>query len=74
MEKYECTDKELEAFRNKIKYESMTVMRIDKISNFYHKFDDLCSFQGEMIRNDSIPAENHILMAIYEELLKGVYL
>ena len=74
VEKYECTDKELEAFRNKIKYESMTVMRIDKISNFYHKFNDLCYFKGEMIRNDSIPAENHILMAIYEELLKGVYL
>lgn len=73
LEMYHCTNEELTAFRNKIKYESMTVMRIDYISNFYHKFDDLCYFKGELIRNDEIAADNHILDAIYAELLKGVY-
>lgn len=74
LEMYHCTEKELEAFRNKIKYESMTVLRIDKLSNYYQQFEDLCYFKGELIRNDSIAADNHLLIAIYAELLKGVYI
>jgi len=74
VEEYNCTDEELDAFREKIKYESMTVMRIDKMINYYHKFDDLCYFKGELIRNTEIAADYHILEAIYLELLKGVYI
>lgn len=74
VEEYVCTDEELEAFNRKITYESMTVMRIDTISNYYHKFDDLKYFKGELIRCDNINADYHILIAIYSELMKGVFL
>ena len=74
IEWYECTSKELEAFRNKIKYESMTVQRIDTIAYFYHKYDELKYFKGELIRNEKIAGDNYIFSAIYYELLKGVYL
>ena len=74
VEQYDCTEEELEAFRQKIKFESMTVMRIDQMINYYHKFDELCYFKGELIRNDIIASDSHILAIIYEELLKGVYI
>lgn len=74
LEWYECTETEMLAFAEKIKYESMTVMRIDQMSNYYHEFDELCYFKGELIRNTNIASDNHVLMAIYEELLKGVYI
>lgn len=74
VERYQCTSEEKEAFRRKIEFESMTVMRIDKISNFYNKFSKLCYFKGELIRNETIAGDFHILSAIYAELLKGVYI
>ena len=74
LEIYTCTDKELEAFINKIKYESMTVMRIDTMRYYYHKFNELCYFKGELIRNDMIACDYHILMAIFDELMRGVFL
>ena len=72
LEFYTCTDKEKKAFENKIKYESMTVMRIGTISEF--KTNTPHYFKGELIRNDEIADDSHILNAIYEELLKGVYI
>lgn len=74
LEVYAPTQKEMDAFELKIKYESMTVLRIDKMSNFYHKFDDLCYFKGELIRNETIATNNRVIMALYDELLKGVYI
>lgn len=74
VEKYSCTDKELQAFKDKIKYESMTVMRIDKMRNFYNKYEELCYFKGELIRTDDIAADSHIVDVIYQELMKGVFL
>lgn len=74
IERYDCTSKELEAFQNKIKYESMTVQRIDTIAYFYHKYDELKYFKGELIRNEKIAGDNYIFSTIYYELLKGVYL
>lgn len=74
VEQYDCTSDELIAFHRKIEFESMTVMRIDIMSNFYRHFDKLCYFKGELIRNDKIATSTHVLLAIYNELLKGVYL
>ena len=74
IEQYKCTYEEKVAFKEKINYESMTVMRIDKLINFYNKFDKLCYFKGELIRNTEIAGDYHILQAIYAELLKGVYI
>ena len=74
IEEYSCSDKELEAFENKIKYESMTVMRIGTLSEFMNFNGELNYFKGQLIRNDEIADDPHILNAIYEELLKGVYI
>lgn len=74
IEEYNCTSIELEAFRQKIKYESMTVLRIDTLFNYYNKFEDLCYFKGELIRNEQIASDNYIYEAIYAEFLKGVYI
>ena len=74
IEVYSCSEKELKAFEDKIKYESMTVMRIGTLEEFMNFDDDIHYFKGILIRNDEIADDNHILNAIYEELLKGVYI
>ena len=74
IEEYVCSEKEMEAFKAKIKYESMTVMRIGTIKEHAEYDAELNYFKGSLIRNDSIADDPHILNAIYEELLKGVYI
>lgn len=74
IETYSCSDEEMSAFEDKIKYESMTVMRIGTLSQFANFDSDLHYFKGMLIRNDEIADDTHVLNAIYEELLKGVYI
>ena len=74
LEYYTCTDKEKEAMRLKLKYESMTVMKIGYFGDFYNRFDEPKYFKGELIRCDEIADDNHILEAIYSEIMKGVYM
>ena len=74
IEVYKCSDQELKAFEDKIKYESMTVMRIGTLEEFMNFDDDIHYFKGALIRNDEIADDSHVLNAIYEELLKGVYI
>ena len=74
IEVYWCSDQELQAFENKIKYESMTVMRIGTLQDFISQDSELHYFKGALIRNDDIADDAHVLNAIYEELLKGVYI
>ena len=74
LEYYTCTDEEKEALENKILYESMTVMRIETLGNYYNAFESPRYFKGELIRNEVIEEDNHLFEAIYTELLKGVYI
>lgn len=74
LEYYTCTDKEKQALKDKIKWESMTVMRIGTLSEFMNFNGQLNYFKGELIRNDVITEDNHMLEAIYSEILKGVYI
>lgn len=74
VERYCCTDEEIQVYRDKIEFESMTVMRIDHLSNYVNKYNKLCYFKGELIRNDLISEETYFLEAIYAELMKGVYI
>lgn len=74
VEEYSCSDEELEAFEKKIKYDSMTVMRIGTIREFANFNGEINYFKGQLIRNDEIAEDPHTLNAIYEELLKGVYI
>ena len=74
IEEYCCSDEELKAFENKIRYESMIVMRIGTIKEFSNFNSNLNYFKGSLIRCDDIADDTHLLNAIYEELLKGVYI
>lgn len=74
LEYYTCTDKEKEAMRLKLKYESMTVMKIGYFGDFYQRYEELKYFKGELIRCDDIADDTHILEAIYAEIMKGVYM
>lgn len=74
LEYYTCTDKEKQALKDKIRWESMTVMRIGTLREFMNFGGEINYFKGELIRNDLIADDSHILNAIYEELLKGVYI
>ena len=74
LEYYTCTDTEKEALENKLKYESMTVMRIGLFGDFWRIDSELRYFKGELIRNDEIAEDNHVFEAIYTEIAKGVYM
>lgn len=74
LEYYTCTEQEKQALKDKIKWESMTVMRIGTLSEFMNFNGQLNYFKGELIRNDVIAEDNHMLEAIYSEILKGVYI
>lgn len=74
LEYYTCTDQEKEALRLKLKYESMTVMKIANFGDFYRAYNELKYFKGELIRCDDIADDNHMLEAIYSEIMKGVYM
>jgi hypothetical protein len=52
----------------------MTVMRIGTIREFANFNGEINYFKGQLIRNDEIAEDPHTLNAIYEELLKGVYI
>ena len=74
LEIYSATEEEQEALINKIAYESMTVMRIDKMINYYQAYDTPRYFKAELIRNTLFSGDSHHLEAIYGELMKGVYI
>lgn len=69
VEIYECTKEEKEAYVNKITYDGMTVGKIDKMSNYDSGF-----FKGQLIRNESLAIDNHVMNEINNELMKGVYI
>ena len=72
IEFYSCTDEEKEAFKEKLKYESMTVMRVGTIQDYITSEEHY--FKGELIRVENVKGSTEIVQAIYEELLKGVYI
>lgn len=74
IEYYTCTEQEKTALENKILFESMTVMRIGYVRDYYGIFGEPRYFKGELIRNTELAEDNHIFEAIYAELLKGVYI
>lgn len=69
LEFYDCTYREKQALRNKIKYNGMTVMAIGTMSDYGPGY-----FKGKLIRLEGIADDFHIINAISSELNKGVYL
>ena len=88
LEYYTCTDREKEAFANKVAWNGMTVMAIGKINEYinnswsYNDIESKGYIKGQLIRLE-LPIEHkeglhsedyHVINAISGELYKGVYI
>lgn len=75
IEKYTCTDEEIEIFREKLKYEGMTVNAIGKIADYIDKLNDEFTFiKGKIIRLDSINEDSHFAYELAQEIEKGLFI
>lgn len=83
LEYYTCTEAEKEAFIQKLRYNGMTAMFIDKPINYsrneyrFHGdalYEDLGYFKGVPIRLEEISDDYHMAKTVAEELNKGVYM
>lgn len=74
LEYYTCTDVEKQALRNKLRYNGMTVNRIDIMNNFIQTEPSF--MKGKLIRFEDFPdgEDYHILSCLADELYKGVYI
>ena len=73
IEIYECTEVEKEAYYLKLKYNGMTVSKIDTIES-YKSSDNSNYFRAKLIRLVNISEDNHYVETINEELMKGVFI
>ena len=69
LELYSATDWEKETFKRKLKYTGYTINRIAKIKEYY----DNSTFIKGMIIKCELLNDTHVLNALYEEFVKGVY-
>ena len=69
LEYYTCSETEKEALRMKIQYEGMTVGIVDHLGNYMGGG----YIQADLIRNEAIIEDSHLLDDVYIELTKGVY-
>lgn len=72
IEKYDCTPIEKQAFKNKLYYNGMTIMRIGTINEFL--LEELSYIKGKLIRFENNNEDYHVVNAIAGELNKGVYI
>ena len=70
LEYYTCSEQEKEALKMKIQYEGMTVGVVDILGNYMSGG----YVQADLIRNESVIDDSHLLDDIYIELTKGVYM
>ena len=74
LEFYTATDEEIEAFKNKIKFDGMTVGRIGNLFDFMGGNNNLQYVKGQIIRAEGINEDDHYIMTLYDEIAKGVYI
>lgn len=72
IEYYSCTEQEKEIFKNKLKFNGMTIMRISYLANFISSTEQY--FKGKVIRLDDIAEDYHMANSIADELNKGVFI
>ena len=70
LEYYTCSEQEKEALKMKIQYEGMTVGVVDILGNYMSGG----YVQADLIRNEIVIDDSHLLDDIYIELTKGVYM
>lgn len=73
LEKYSCTEEEKEIFREKLRYEGMTINARGTIARYLNPSDETF-IKAQITRLPNLEDDSHIAYAIYEELNKGVYL
>lgn len=73
VEIYECSEQERDAYYLKLKYDGMSVGKIDYITN-YHFDGELSYFKGEVIKIPDLADDTHVASAIHDEIKKGVYI
>ena len=72
IEYYTCSDEEKLAFKNKLKYNGMTVMAIGTIGEYLR--DEPSFVKGQIIRLEGIDESYAVCSEIFDELNKGVYI
>ena len=71
VEVYTCTDKELSAFIDILKYKGMSVLRVGNIEEF--KVQGEYTFvKGQIIRSNIV--DGHVSQEVYNEINKGVFI
>lgn len=73
IEYYSCTETEKTIFRNKLKYNGMTVMAIGKLKNYLSPYDNETFVKGKLLRLEGIDDDSHVANAIAEEISRGVF-
>ena len=74
LEEFSCTEVEKELVSNKIRYNSMNIMAIGRLAEYSLSNElDKVYVKGQLIRNDEIADDFHIIDAIYQEVNKGFY-
>lgn len=74
IEYYSCTDQEREAFKNKIKYDGMTIGAIGYIQNYLNG-TDRTFIKARVIRlPETVGEDYHVGQQIASELNQGVYI
>lgn len=73
LETYTCTDQERQALEDKIRYESMIVMRIGKMSDYIAEGSP-SYIKANLIRDENLFDDYHIFNEVNIELEKGVYI
>lgn len=74
LEKYSCTDEEIQIFNDKLKYEGMTINALGKIKDYIDEMEERSFVKGKIIRIDELGEDSHLLYVICDEIAKGVYL
>ena len=74
MERYCCTDEEIEIFKTKLRYEGMTINSIGKLMDYLNSVEDETFVKGQMVRFENLNEDTNFANDIYEEIAKGVYI
>lgn len=72
VERYSCTDEEVEMLKSKLRYQSYAIMGLMTINDLPTDGDSFV--KGQMVRLEAFDGDNHTAEEIYSEIAKGVYL
>ncbi len=74
LERYCCTDEEIAIFKEKLKFEGMTINANGRLIDYINTQEDMTFVKGQLIRLEGLNEESHFAYEIYNEVSKGVYI